>query len=112
MTTLSPISSLDPALALLVPPESLELFSSGALLVQAARDRTATPATRPVTSRFLVFVLVDRRDMVVLLGCAGGTCCERVVRLGGAPRRQPLLKQHGGDDDGSLEERLLREGAV
>src|SRR4051794_35395941 len=43
----------------------------------------------------------------------GGVLRWSWVALSGAvPRRQPLLQEHGGDDDGSLEERLLGERAV
>src|SRR4051812_13836421 len=80
MTTLSPDSSLAPAGA------AAGLWSSlpsplESLLVQAASDRTARPATRPVASRFLDFVVVDRRDMVVLLVGAercGAEWCGKV----------------------------------
>src|SRR6478752_1578310 len=68
MTTLSPDSSLEPAAAAVVG--ALAASSSPpleSLLVQAARDRAATPATRPMAKRFLVLRVVDRRDMVVLL---------------------------------------------
>jgi hypothetical protein len=39
------------------------------LLVQAASDITAMPATSVVANRFFLVMVVDRRDMVVLLGC-------------------------------------------
>src|SRR6478752_3987831 len=75
MTTLSPDSSLEPAGAAAVSPAAPSLPSlPSLLLVQPARARTATPAMRPAAT-FLDVVVVDRRDMVVLLGS-----CSVVVR--------------------------------
>src|SRR4051812_16140112 len=108
MTTFLPDSSLDPAGAAELPPLLLLLSPSllAVLLVQAARDSVARPATRPAASRVLDVRVVDR-DMVCSL--VGG---DVPLVLGVAPRRQPLLQEHGDDDDGSLEELLLRDGAV
>src|SRR3954451_24077012 len=100
MTTLSPASSLEPSFACDVPP--LVSFSSSfeALLVQPARASTARRATTLVPS----LVRVSRSDFMVLLLVQSGDAMA--VRSGGAvPRRQPLLEQHGGDDDDALEER-------
>ena len=88
------------------------------LLVQAARARTATAG--------------DQAGRRACLSCMGWdsswSCCSLVQRDGaGGGRRtaevasgccvgcddaEPLLEQDGDDDDGSLDELLLREGAV
>jgi hypothetical protein len=58
---------------------SLLLLSPSLLLVHAVSARTARPATRPVASRFLLFEVVDRSDMVVLLARAEGVVRVVVV---------------------------------
>src|SRR4051812_45922457 len=106
MTTLSPLSSFEPVAADVPPEVSAVSPPPSLLLVQPARARTAMPATRPAAT-FLDFRVVDRRDMVVLLVSCRGVVPRwwggAGVLLGAAPRRQALLEQHGGDDDGSLE---------
>src|SRR3954452_12941601 len=112
MTTLSPASSLDPLSACDVPPPRSALSSLDLLLVQAPRASTARPATTVAPS----LVRMGRTDFIVS-SCVQwvlvrGWCATPTASSAAVPRRQPLLQEHGGDDDGALEERLLGERAV
>src|SRR5262245_35013352 len=111
MTTLSPASSFDPLSALLVPPLS-EPESSRALLVHAARDSAVSPATKPRARRWGArSERVDSDFIVVLLaGCDGEVAFRTDARDAASgdvsTSRQPLLEEHGDDDDQPLDDGL------